>query len=60
MVSKLVEAGEFQICWRCSRKHAGVWESSSVLGTRGSQKVYSSTVVMSSAVTATWFNLNKI
>ena len=60
VVSKLVEAGVVQLFWRCSMKHTGVWESSSVLGTRGNQKVYSSTVLMSSAVTATGNNFDKI
>lgn len=55
-----VEGGVLSVSYRCSEGHAGVWHSSSVLTEKRGQKVFVTSVLLSSAVLLTGNNFDKV
>ena len=55
-----VNGGVFSVSYRCSVGHAGVWYSSSVLTEKKGQKVFVTSVLLSSAVLLTGNNFDKV
>ena len=55
-----VDGGVLSVSYRCSVGHAGVWHSSSVLTERRGQKVFVTSVLLSSAVLPTGNNFDKV
>ena len=55
-----VNGGVLSVSYRCSVGHAGVWYSSSVLTEKRGQKVFVTSVLLSSAVLLTGSNFDKV
>ena len=55
-----VNGGVLSVSYRCSVGHAGVWYSSSVLTEKRGQKVFVTSVLLSSAVLLTGNNFDKV